>query len=378
MEDEKNNNSIKSQSNVAPTDLRKTDIEIFGHENIPLMNMDRKTNITDFDLSTLNSEYNNIGIVPPGSFVESTKKQINIKFILFVLLIIIIIGLIGMGIHFYLSSSKKIAQNAVVTKKLEVSVGDKLSLKLDDYAEFKDINPNNCILDTTNVDTSKVGKYKYTIKCGVNEYKGKIIVLDNKAPQLETKVVFKNVGSDLDVNDFVLSCVDDSKCSFALSNFDTLKEKMQEEGIYTALIQVSDEAGNKMIVSEKLIVNSKNVSHLYVCSYNKINLSNYQGYYFITESINVADNYGDTLITKNIYSIESKSDYNKLKKKVEKNNFLEIEGVTGEAYFNDANQTIELYTMTKVNEVNYFSDGSFYSIQKFYNQMGYNCQTYNN
>ena len=378
MDSEKNNNSLEKQSNVAPTDLRITDIETFGQENIPLMDMNRKANITDFDLSTLNSLYSNIGTVPPGSFTESTKKPINIKFILFIILIIVIIGLIGLGIYFYLSSTKNVAQNAVVTKNVEVNIGDKLSLKLEDYAEFKDIKATNCILNIKDVDTSKAGKYNYSIKCGINEYKGKVLVIDNKAPALETKVVFKNIGADLDVNDFVLSCADSSGCSYVLSNFDLLKEKMQAEGVYTALIEASDNEGNKITVSEKLIVSNKNVSNVYVCSYDKINLSKYKGYYVINESVTIADNYGDILITKINYTIEKKDDYNKLKKSVDENNNLDIEGLSGEAYFDDVNQTIDLYTVSKVNEVSYFGDGSFYSINNFYSQMGYSCNTFNN
>lgn len=378
MDSEKNNNSLEKQSNVAPTDLRITDIETFGQENIPLMDMNRKANITDFDLSTLNSLYSNIGTVPPGSFTESTKKPINIKFILFIILIIVIIGLIGLGIYFYLSSTKNVAQNAVVTKNVEVNIGDKLSLKLEDYAEFKYIKATNCILNIKDVDTSKAGKYNYSIKCGINEYKGKVLVIDNKAPALETKVVFKNIGADLDVNDFVLSCADSSGCSYVLSNFDLLKEKMQAEGVYTALIEASDNEENKITVSEKLIVSNKNVSNVYVCSYDKINLSKHKGYYVINESVTIADNYGDILITKINYTIEKKDDYNKLKKSVDENNNLDIEGLSGEAYFDDVNQTIDLYTVSKVNEVSYFGDGSFYSINNFYSQMGYSCNTFNN
>lgn len=378
MDSEKNNDSLEKQSNVAPTDLRITDIETFGQENIPLMDMNRKANITDFDLSTLNSEYSNIGTVPPGSFTESTKKPINIKFILFIILIIAIIGLIGLGIYFYLSSTKNVAQNAVVTKNVEVNIGDKLSLKLEDYADFRDIKATNCILNIKDVDTSKAGKYNYSIKCGINEYKGKVLVIDNRAPALETKVVFKNIGADLDVNDFVLSCADSSGCSYALSNFDLLKENMQVEGVYTALIEALDNEGNKVTVSEKLIVSNRNVSNVYVCSYDKINLSKYKGYYVINESVTITDNYGDILITKINYTIERKDDYNKLKKSVDENNNLDIEGLSGEAYFDDVNQTIDLYTISKVNEVSYFGDGSFYSINNFYSQMGYSCNTFNN
>ena len=378
METEKNNNVVENESNISPTDLRNTDIETFGQENIPIMNMNRKANITDFDLSTLNSEYSNIGTVPQGSFTESDKPKINLKFVLFIFLIVIIIGLIGFGIYFYLSSTKEVAKKAVITKNLKVSIGEKLSLNLDDYAEFKDIKATNCVLNIKNIDTSKVGKYKYIIKCGVNEYTGNIQVIDNKAPVVKTKVVVKNIGEELEVNDFILSCEDVSECSYTLTNFDELKENMKSKGIYTAKIEVSDKESNKMILSEKLIVESNNVNQLYLCSYDKIELSDFKGYYYINESITISGNYGETLITKVSYYLDTNEDYNNLKNQVDENNNLEIEGLKGEAVFNELNRSIDLYIISSVSEENNFNDNSFESIKSFYGQMGYYCQTFTN
>ncbi len=377
MEPEKTNNSIEKQSNVFPTDLRNTDIETFGQENIPLMNMNRKANITDFDLSTINSEYSNIGTFPPGSLTEPEKKKINIKFIMFIFLIILIISLIGLGIYFYLSSTKRVAQNAVVTKNIKVNIGDKLSLNLDNYATFKEVKASNCILNIKNVNVLKIGKYEYTIKCGINEYKGKIEVIDKKPPEVKSKIVVKNIGAELDVNEFILSCEDSSECSYVLTNFDDLKEKMQTEGIYTALIEVTDNQSNKTMISEKLIVNENSNKKTYVCSYNTVDLSEYKGFYEISESVTIGDNYGDILVTKVSYTINSKDDYVNLKKKVDGNNILEIEGLSGEAYFNDINQKIDLFIISRVEELNYFGDGSFESIKDYYSQMGYSCSTFN-
>lgn len=366
-----------NDSNVAPTDLRNTDIEMFGQENIPLMSMDRKAAITDFDLSSKNSEFNNIGTVPPNSYTEKEKnKKLNLKKFGFLSLIFIIIGLIGGGIYFYLSSSRKIAETAVITKTIEVSVGEKLSLNLSDYAEFNNIKATNCILNTENVDTTKIGKYTYVISCGVNDYKGTINIVDNKAPTVETKIVLKNIGEEIDVNEFIVSCTDASECSFTLKNFDELKEKMNAEGIYDAFIEVSDKNKNKIVILEKVVVYKEKANSVLHCNYNKIDLVEYKGYYSTDENVVFEKDYATNIFCKNTYYFENKKEYEKLKKEMDENNILEIEGVSGEAYFDDSNQTITLIDLRNVLDNDFFSNHYIDGVEEYYGLFGYTCELY--
>lgn len=367
-----------SNDSVAPTDLRNTDIETFGQEEIPLINMNRKSKITDFDLSTLNSEYSNIGTTPEGYFTEKPKKVLNIKTVSIILGIFLVIGIIGFGIYYFLSSTRVVAEDAVRTKNLKISIGNKLSLKLDDYAEFKNMKATNCILDVKNVNINKIGKYKFSIKCGINEYKGNISIIDDKAPDIVTKPAFKNIGQELDVNDFILSCADESECMYELTNFDDLKSKIAEEGIYKANIKTFDKAGNTDSISEMLVVSSKSINKIYICSYNDIELKEYDAIYNVIDSVSFEGDIGTDLVTKFVYKINSREAYDKLKNGVDEKGLLKIGNVSGEAIFFDKTKTINLYTFDTVINSGYFSDNRMDTIQKFYNSLGYSCQLFSN
>lgn len=374
--DLKENNNI-SDSNVAPTDLRKNDIEMFGQENIPLMNMNRKSSISDFGTATSNSEFYNIGTVPPGSFTEKEKKRkINFKHVSFIFLIFVVIALIGGGLYFYLSSTQKVAKSAVLTKTIEVNIGEKLSLKLNDYAEFKNIKATNCILNTKKVDINKIGKYTYIISCGVNDYKGTIKVVDKKAPKVETRILFKRINEELDINEFIVSCEDNSECVYSLENFDVLKENMQKEGIYTAIIEVSDKENNKITIKEILIVSNNNFNQILNCKYKDLELKNYKGIYQTNKVIGFSDDYAEIIVNKTRFVFENDEEYNEIKKQVNKENILTIENSSGTPLFEDDKLVITLISVNEVTETEFFGSSYYDDVEEYYDIFEYTCQTY--
>ena len=82
MNSEKHKEINVSESQVKPTDLKNNNIEMFGQENIPFMNMHRRNNISDVDTPN-NNEFNNIGTIPPGVNTERPPKKFNINKYLF-------------------------------------------------------------------------------------------------------------------------------------------------------------------------------------------------------------------------------------------------------------------------------------------------------
>lgn len=374
MNSENQNKQNSNDSRVAPTDLRNTDIEMFGQENIPYMNMHRKNNISDIEV-TSNSEFNNIGTVPPGSFTEAMPKKFNINKILFLVVVFLVIGLIGGGIYFYLSSSRKVAEKAVITKTITISVGDKLSLKLDDYATFYGVKATNCILDIENVKNDVPGKYTYVISCGVNNYKGSIIVEDKLPPIVETKILLKNVNEDIEVSEFIISCEDNSECKYELENFEELKENLKTEGVYDAKIKVLDEDGNTRNIIEKVIVSDLKAEGILRCSYKNLKLDNYDGYYDVIETTIYNDNYGEKIIMDVIFTFGNKDEYDSLKKAIDEAGNLTIEGISGRPYFLN-NNSLMLEMISSVNEISYLNGNELSDIEDFYTSSGYTCNRY--
>lgn len=373
----KQENENLTSSQIAPTDLRNTDIEMFGQENIPLMNMNRKASITDFDITTNNSEFNNIGIVPPGLHTEKEKNsKFKFKNYSFIILIFFIILLIGGGIYFYLSRTRNVAENSVLTKKVEINIGDKLSLNLNDYGEFRNIKATNCILNTKDVNPNKLGTYTYTIKCGINEYKGNISVVDKKAPEVITKLLFKLPAENLDVSEFILECNDPSECSYELLNFDELKENLKTEGIYTAVIEVKDKNNNKTNIKSSVIVSNNTPDIILDCSYKALDLKDYEGKYISNDVIIINQNYATSKIINNKYILKNKDDFNKLKKQVTENNELTIENITGKPIFTENKRMITLITQKEVSSKDFFGSLQIEAVKEYYDMFQYNCQEY--
>lgn len=374
MNSEKHKEINVSESQVKPTDLKNNNIEMFGQENIPFMNMHRRNNISDVDMPN-NNEFNNIGTIPPGVNTERPPKKFNINKYLFLIVIIIVIGLIGGGIYYYLSSTRIVAEKAVITKTVTINAGDKLSLKLDDYAKFIDIKATNCVLDLKNVKNDIPGKYSYIISCGVNNYKGSVLVKDTVAPNLETKIVFKKVNDDVDVNEFIVECKDNSKCKFELENFEELKENLKTEGMYDAFIKVSDDENNVKTVIEKVIVLEDNYDGILKCNYKNLKLNDYDGEYDVVENVLYKSNFGDKILMQVVFTLNNNEEYKTIKDSINENGEVEIEGITGKAYFLNKNNIV-LETSYMVDDLSYLTNNDREYIKDFYTRSGYECAQY--
>lgn len=376
------NNDIKSI--VAPTDLVKQNIDNFGHENIPLMDMNRKVSNTEIDLSKGKEEYLNIGTTPKGIFEEKVKFKFSLKLSrpVFIIIIFFVIAIIGGGLFFYLTSTRKVAEKAVITKKLESELGDKLSLKLDDYATFNKIDPRNCILNVHEVDINKIGTYTYSIICGVNKYYGKVTIKDTKVPIVETKSVIKKIGETIDVSEFIISCTDGSTCSYELTNFDELTVNSNTVGMYSANILVKDESNNKTEINESYIVIANDIEKYLNCVSESLNLENYEGSYTINDSLGFVKNfnriyYADLNIRTYTFAFSNKDEYQSIKSSI-KNGLVDINTISGLAKYDDKKQTISISKMMSTNELttefSNFSD-TLIGIKEVYENNNYTCKT---
>lgn len=363
-----------NETKVAPTDLNNTNIEKFGQENIPYINLHRKNHISDIQV-VASDGFNNIGTVPPGTYTEAMPKKFRFNKLLFTILIFVIILMIGGGIYFYLSSTRQVAENAVITKTVTVSLGEKLSLKLDDYATFKGIKPTNCLLDLSDVKRDIPGKYTYVINCGVNDYKGNLIIEDKQAPSVISRTILKSLNEDIKVTDFIVSCEDSSKCNYELINLEELKEDIKTPGIYDAYINVSDELGNSKKILEKVYVSEFNESGVFSCHYKQLNLDDYDGFYLIKEDIIYEENNGKYQVINILFEFNDSKEYKKIQESINDEGEITIEGITGKAYFLNDNR-VALVTTTNIENVDYIDSVDLSDIQKYYNNSGYSCNTF--
>ena len=198
---------------------------------------------TPVDYATPMSDFDQIGSTPELNPKEKSKKTDYKKTFLFCLLIILIAAL-GGGAYYLINIKGIFNSKGVETKDLTVEIDDKLSTVIDDYGTFKNTSATNCILDTTKVDTSKAGKYTYTIKCGNDSYEGTITVKDNQAPIVAFKLYQSLAGVPVNANSFLAKeLTSGEKISFVSE--DKVKEDIQTAGLKILPIKASDEAGNE-------------------------------------------------------------------------------------------------------------------------------------
>ena len=93
------------------------------------------------------------------------KKSIGVT------IIIILVVLFGIGLFLFLRYAKENVNFKLDNKTIKLN--STLSNDINDYMEK---NNKNCKLDISEVNTKKVGKYKYYVKCKKKTYEATIEV----------------------------------------------------------------------------------------------------------------------------------------------------------------------------------------------------------
>ena len=272
-----------STDTVAPTNLESTNINSFGQEGIPIDNINQNPKPSSLQTVTKSDEYNNIGTVPPNAHIEQKQKKPLNKKVLF-LVILLVIG-VGVGLFLYLrlgNSAEKIK-----VKDLKIQVSDKISTNLNDYVASGKLD-SSCVANFDEVVVSEIGTYNYKIICNSGTYTGKIQVVDETAPQVTTRLVFRTIGADIEAKDFIEDCKDGSGCTYAFSDESTVKEYLNTAGSYEVSISVKDNYNNEKIVLANLIVTETEITVNMVCESK--NIETEEGYtYSIKDSLGLAN-----------------------------------------------------------------------------------------
>ncbi len=283
-----------------------------------------------------------VGMMPPSQNNDAKKKKVMKKIIFIFIVVALIIGL-AFGVYYFLSVSNKIK---ITPKTISIGVGDTVSDTLTDYATVNKGDPSLCSINTTDVDSSKIGTYKVIITCDKKTYESTVVVSDLTPPEVELLPVFKVVGETVDVKDFVKECTDPSNCTTKFVNDATVENYLKTAGgPYKIEIEAKDSAGNtKNYTGELYVANTKIITYLN-CVSETTELSNYHATKTITDVFPVGqstDGLAYLNIARRVYKYEfsTKEDYDNAVGN--KEGTVTFDSVTGNANYDDASNTMTI------------------------------------
>lgn len=390
LNDIPNNNELNNDSlTIMPevNEIEMLDVEIKPEEQVNMtqdnqminqninLNEVPNNNSLDQNLNPIpNSfEIGDIGSVPPIDPTGKGEKKSKGKKVLFTILIIIIIFGIGAMVYYYLHISRNSIGNAVIPKELSFEIGEDIPTDINEYATFKSISSNNCILNTNNVDTSKVGEYEYKITCGNNVYTGKIYLKDSKGPEVETKTIVKKINDPIAPEEFIKECKEKGECNYAFENVDTVTNYMQQAGNYDLNIIVTDPNNNVSTIPVKLIVIDKDIKVYLNCVQAEQSNEEFKGNVSSITKIGISEDsqYVGLYFKIKEYILTTEEEYNKIKNNYIENKVLDVNNGEGTPIFDDDNLTISFEEIMS-GEAEFGTDYS--SIKNYYETtQNYKC-----
>lgn len=331
---------------------------------------------------------NNIGTIPPVNTNPDAnkpkgKKKMNKT--LFVVLIIVLLLAVGGAVYWYLNLPKTPAIT-ITTKDVVYELNDEISTNIEDYATINGTNASNCILDTGSVDTSKVGEYKYSIKCGTVTQEGKILVADTKVPVVSLVTVYKEKNAEIKADEFIGVCSANTACKYEFE--DTTTTLTSEAGEKTVSIVVTDENNNEVKVEGKLVVLTSKIRAYYECESKAQNLEDLNATMTLTHTLGILDTnaadgglaFGGFGTQKIVYTFTDAEQFDNLYKEFKSNDKVKINNIEGIAAFDK-----EKLTITMISDVDLANLKTQYGEDKFISYktlkplyettLGYTCKT---
>lgn len=188
------------------------------------------------------------------------------KKVLLILLIVII--LLGIGLGIYFSFRNKNNNDNIKEEDKKIEVVDNLNLSLgssiptfNDFVNDEAVEGDIAIYyqDTlVEEDTlDNFGVYDVEITIDGVVYKSVITINDEDAPELVLKEVSITAGKSYDINDFVESCIDNSKEDCEIDYQDKNMAKYTDAGSYDIVIVAKDKSGNEVSKKTVLTVTAK-------------------------------------------------------------------------------------------------------------------------
>lgn len=189
-----------------------------------------------------------VGIIPPE---KKEKKKMNR--ILFFFLIILLIGLIAFSLYYFLSNSALFSTPS--TKDLVLEIYDELPTSITELVDLNGTSESSCTLDLSNVKTTSVGSYVYSVTCDEFFGEGTITIVDASVLEASGTTVDLIKGtSDYSADMFIDSCSKEN-CYYEFADADLVEEYLSGTGASNLVeIIVSDDAGTLVTVESYLNV----------------------------------------------------------------------------------------------------------------------------
>ena len=317
-----------------------------------------------------------IGAVPPKQ--EKPKRPMNK--VLFIIIIVVLIAGVAFGVYYYLNMSSNRAN--VSTKDVTIGIGETLSDNISDYATITGGGADNCTLNTMNVNTNSLGDYNFTIICGEDSYSGTVHVVDTDTPTAELKVAYKVLNSDtISIDDFVVSCEDDSECTYNFTNEDVVRGYLATAGgPYNVAITITDPYEHNKEVNSLLYVAPYDITAIMECASPEEPMEGYDGTVVSTDNLLLGRN-GTELVYMELstrtytYTFTNQDDY--ITAISDKPEIITFDSISGIASYDDANYTLTITTDLPLETLNSEAGGTFNTtyggVYLYYNNLGYTC-----
>lgn len=177
---------------------------------------------------------------------------------------VLVVGTVGILIY---NQSNKVftCDNQIIKPKeqMNIEINSKFPNAKSYFNEVQCVNERKIQVDNSNVDITKLGEYTAYTSIADNTYEIKVNVVDNTAPDLKLKDVSINLGESCTYEDFVESCVDNSKepCKIDFykgesdeNGTDIIYSEFKDAGNYEVKLIATDSSGNQSIVSGSLYI----------------------------------------------------------------------------------------------------------------------------
>ncbi len=317
-------------------------------------------------------DFNAVPVPPILDSGEKEKKKGNKK-VFIIILLIILIALVGVGVYLFLNTAKQTVSNSsIVTNELKLELGSTLDTDIDTYATIVGYNKNDCNIDLSNVDTSKVSTYKFTVTCGNASQEGLVIVDDSISPEVVTNDLILLPNATVNPEDFILECIDASTCSYEFENSVSTTTLGEQE----VSIIVSDSYNNKSTVKVNLTIANNAPARYLTCSKNEETLTDIPATLKDSYKIGVdsTDNfYNAVRITE--FKFNDQSEYETVVKSYDEN--VGINNITGESTFNNSSNKITIKATKTINDLRTELNGNIPTnsniLRAFLSGKGYMC-----
>lgn len=325
-----------------------------------------------------------IGTTPPISLEPEKKPKKKANKTLFVIIILILLAGVGFGTYYVLNYTdllKPSEQISIVTKDLEISMGDKLSTVITDYADITGTDSRNCSLNTVAVDSSKEGTYEYKVTCGETVKTGKITIVDNTELVVETQTVYKTSTDTLEASEFAKVKNDDLTYEF-VNQTEVDNALNGAYGKYSIKIKVTSKNNKTTEITGELVIMQYPIKGYLTCKSKEQNITESNAVMTVAERLAIVNDgnngYGNIAFEIHTFKYSDETEYTNLVATYKKDNKITINNISGKTEFDDQNLTITI--TNELNNDDVVSEYGASNLQKystiksyFEGTLGYTC-----